>query len=775
MACYQTATFNPTTCAYDITGTQPEAPVVACYQTATFNPTTCAYDITGTQPEAPVVACYQTATFNPTTCAYDIIGTQPEAPVVACYETATFNPTTCAYDITGTKPEAPVVACYQTATFNPTTCAYDITGTQPEIPALADITGQCSVTAPKPTYTIACSGTEIVATTNDPLTYTTQGSYVINWKFDDGKGFVQAVSQNVIVKDTEKPVVPQLEDVIGQCTATATVPSALDNCSGNIKGTTNDPLSYSIKGDYVITWTFEDGNGNSATATQNVIVKDNEAPVAPTAPKNETYACLGDVPVAATLTAVDNCDGEINVKGEDAIVQGKCANSFVITRTWTFKDSSGNSSETITQTITVEDNLAPVFNELPATSTISCPAKPEFAEATAIDNCGGAFTLTFEDVTTPGTNGSYSVTRTWKAIDSCGNSSTATQTINVEDKTAPVPPVLEDVKGQCSATATAPIAIDSCVGNVVGTTSDPLTYSTQGTFVIRWTFNDGNGNSFTANQNVIVDDTRAPLAPELADITSQCSATATPPTANDGCAGAIVGTTTDPLKYTLEGTYVIRWTFDDGNGNVTSANQNVVVTSLTDEIGTDGYAKCNADVDLRVDLKALLPQGTPEGGTWTDAVNPNAIQGNIYIPNGINKGLYDLKYVVADGDCSKTVKVKMNVDDDCIVLPECSPIRVYNAVTPNDDGANDFFKIENIEFTDCFPTNKVEIYNRWGVLVFEVNQYDNNSRVFKGISEGRATVNKSSELPTGTYFYIIEYTNDKGDTLKKDGYLYLTR
>ena len=220
---------------------------------------------------------------------------------------------------------------------------------------------------------------------------------------------------------------------------------------------------------------------------------------------------------------------------------------------------------------------------------------------------------------------------------------------------------------------------------------------------------------------------------------------------------------------------LIRWTFDDGNGNVTSANQNVVVTSLNEEIGTDGYAKCNADVDLRVDLKTLLPQGTPEGGTWTDAVNPNAIQGNIYIPNGINKGLYDLKYVVADGDCSKTVKVKMNVDDDCIVLPECSPIRVYNAVTPNDDGANDFFKIENIEFTDCFPTNKVEIYNRWGVLVFEVNQYDNNSRVFRGISEGRATVNKSSELPTGTYFYIIEYTNDKGDTLKKDGYLYLTR
>ncbi|KAB1153510.1 T9SS type B sorting domain-containing protein, partial [Flavobacterium luteum] len=52
---------------------------------------------------------------------------------------------------------------------------------------------------------------------------------------------------------------------------------------------------------------------------------------------------------------------------------------------------------------------------------------------------------------------------------------------------------------------------------------------------------------------------------------------------------------------------------------------------------------------------------------------------------------------------------------------------------------------------------------------------DNSTRVFRGISEGRATVNKSAELPTGTYFYIIQYTDGKGETFKKDGYLYLTR
>jgi gliding motility-associated-like protein len=109
----------------------PTAPTVACYETATFNATTCQYDVTGTMPTAPTVACYETATFNATTCQYDVTGTIPTAPTVACYETATFNATTCQYDVTGTMPTAPTVACYETATFNTTSCAWDVTGTEP--------------------------------------------------------------------------------------------------------------------------------------------------------------------------------------------------------------------------------------------------------------------------------------------------------------------------------------------------------------------------------------------------------------------------------------------------------------------------------------------------------------------------------------------------------------------------------------------------------------------------------------------------------------------
>ncbi|WP_396195786.1 gliding motility-associated C-terminal domain-containing protein [Flavobacterium sp.] len=43
------------------------------------------------------------------------------------------------------------------------------------------------------------------------------------------------------------------------------------------------------------------------------------------------------------------------------------------------------------------------------------------------------------------------------------------------------------------------------------------------------------------------------------------------------------------------------------------------------------------------------------------------------------------------------------------------------------------------------------------------------------MSEGRATISKSEELPTGTYFYIIEWTTTEGTRETRDGYLYLTR
>src|SRR5207247_9148488 len=70
----------------------------------------------------------------------------------------------------------------------------------------------------------------------------------------------------------------------------------------------------------------------------------------------------------------------------------------------------------------------------------------------------------FNDVTTPGTcPGNYSITRTWTAKDACGNTSTATQTINVQDVTPPVIsalPAVSTIDCNQSPTWTTPTATD---------------------------------------------------------------------------------------------------------------------------------------------------------------------------------------------------------------------------------------------------------------------------------------------------------------------------
>src|SRR4029079_18930254 len=103
---------------------------------------------------------------------------------------------------------------------------------------------------------------------------------------------------------------------------------------------------------------------------------------------------------------------------------GSCPSNYSVTRTWTATDACGNVSAPASQTINVQDITAPVIAPLPAPTTIACPATPVFALATATDACDPAPSLTFNDLTTPGSSpGNYSVTRTWTGTDARNNTS----------------------------------------------------------------------------------------------------------------------------------------------------------------------------------------------------------------------------------------------------------------------------------------------------------------------------------------------------------------
>ena len=134
-----------------------------------------------------------------------------------------------------------------------------------------------------------------------------------------------------------------------------------------------------------------------------------------------------------------------------------------------------------------------------------------------------------------------------------------------------------------------------------------------------------------------------------------------------------------------------------------------------------------------------------------------------------------------DGDLildGQEVSDDTNPLDPCSALGGTPPtgticdIEIANELmTPDGDGINDIFRIRNIE---SYPDNTVEIYNRWGIKVFTATGYDNESNAFRGISNGRVTVQESNGLPAGVYFYIIKY-NDESKTKSKSGYLYLNQ
>ncbi|AYN03532.1 gliding motility-associated C-terminal domain-containing protein [Flavobacterium sp. 140616W15] len=106
-----------------------------------------------------------------------------------------------------------------------------------------------------------------------------------------------------------------------------------------------------------------------------------------------------------------------------------------------------------------------------------------------------------------------------------------------------------------------------------------------------------------------------------------------------------------------------------------------------------------------------------------------------------------------------------------LTLSGCT-ITIFNAMSANGDSKNERFYIQGIE---CYPDNTVEIYNRWGILVFDRENYNNEERAFRGISEGRTTVKQSDGLPDGTYYYILKYKDTDSNPYQQAGYLYLTK
>ena len=163
------------------------------------------------------------------------------------------------------------------------------------------------------------------------------------------------------------------------------------------------------------------------------------------------------------------------------------------------------------------------------------------------------------------------------------------------------------------------------------------------------------------------------------------------------------------------------------------------------------------DPDGILDPTTLTIISQPQNGT----VINNGDGTVTYTHNGSQEASDSFTYQVSDADglVSNIATVSIFIQ----IEPASVEIEIFNAVSPNGDGNNDFFYIENIQF---FENNKLIIFNRWGDRVYDASGYNNDAVAFTGKSNVRGT----GMLPAGTYYYQL----DLGDgSSTKTGYLQL--
>ncbi|WP_311326786.1 T9SS type B sorting domain-containing protein [Capnocytophaga sputigena] len=731
---------NPNNCATaTATVKVGSTPIIAKTDTYTITNGTSTTTTTGT-----VLDNDKLGTKTPTTTDVILTVVTTTTDVVGATKTPTLNNDGTITVPSGTKSGTYEIVYSICERLNPNNCAT----------ATATVkVGSTPIVAKADTYTI----------TNGTSTTTTTGTVLDN----DKLGTKTPTTTDVILT-----VVTTTTDVVG-ATKTPTL---------NSNGTITVP-SGTKSGTYEIVYSICERLNPNNCATATATVKVGSTPIVA---KADIYTVTnGTSTTTTTGTVLDNDKlGTKTPTTTDVILTVVTTTTDVVgaTKTPTLNSNgtitvpSGTKSGTYEIVYSICERLNP-NNCATATATVKVGSTPIVAKA---------------DIYTV-TNGTSTTTTTGMVLD---NDKLGTKTPTTTDVILNVVTTTTDVVG---ATKTPTLNNDGTVTVPSGTKS--------GTYEIVYSIcerlNPNNCATATATVKVFVPAVATPTTIEAVNdgvttITSTTGGTTPSVLTNDKLNGVpnpsissvtLTWNTATPTGFTLNpngtidvapntpaGTHTISYTICAVASPTVCSTASIVVTVSGTTTSTTPVLPIAVDDRSTTAINTpvvvnVLGNDTPNGATTPNVVTNPAngtvvvnLDGSIeYRPNTGFEGIDTFVYEIcnADGCASATVTIDV-----------VNKIVPYNGMSVDGDGKNDYFHIGGIE---RYPNNVVRIYNRWGVKVFEVEGYDNVTRVFRGISNGRVTIEQAEKLPQGTYYYVIEYYDSNNNKESLVGWLYLKK
>ncbi len=313
-----------------------------------------------------------------------------------------------------------------------------------------------------------------------------------------------------------------------------------------------------------------------------------------------------------------------------------------------------------TSNVTIYDTEPPVFANVPMDMSVECDNVPDPGSPTATDNCDPMVAVVYEgETTTPGNcPNNYTIKRTWRATDSCNNSTTAAQMIEVKDTTPPTftrpPDITIYVDGNCEYDAAPAITgdvtneMDNCTPaqnlNATYTDVPSVLAGTQLIIVRTWTLSDACGNQASSQvQQIVVRDNIPPVLNCPDDMTVSASggdctfivpATGFDPAASDNCG-------LSDTSYVLTGVST-----GSGNGYAAGAilltGETTIYYTVTDVNGLTASCSFTVTVDECVGITGkLIWEGDDVSGVALAMVNMTGTTSGSYGPT-VADGLYTL-------------------------------------------------------------------------------------------------------------------------------------